>query len=321
MFFCQTFTDQPQIEPGWSDDRDRVQARVIRDSLSPQDIRLTTLEVTIHRFVLAELNTHRAFSRNSESSRAVPFHKRVSKAHNYPAVPLIFPQEQSGMQGGAPVTDRYGPTVDWLVGRDAAVAVAERMASRNVHKSVVNRVLEPYLWHTVVITATEWEGFFTQRDHHMAQPEIWAAARCMRAAMDASSPVIVDYGGWHLPFIQDRDVEEAFDGMLGDVPGALDVLKRVSAARCARTSYVTHDGVRDLDKDLALYERLAKREPGEDDPHHWSPLEHVATPCEPCRPREGADFDPATARAPHVHPGNFRGWFQHRHELDRSPYT
>jgi hypothetical protein len=280
----------------WRAERDCVQARVIADSISPEGIRLTTLEVTMHRFVLAEFNTHRVFSRNSESSRAVPFPKRLAKVMESPAIPLSFPAEQRGMQGGEELgpKGRASAEKNWLIARDSAVQSAVAMADYDgVHKSVVNRLLEPFLWHAVVVTATEWEGFFHQRLHADAQPEIRAAAHCMWSAMDNSLPTPLGHGDWHLPFITRQDREE----MQGDA------LKHISSARCARTSYVTHDGHRSLEDDLLLYKRLVDRAPDEDNPHHWSPLEHVATPWR--------------GRAP----GNFRGWLQHRHELDAPPYA
>jgi thymidylate synthase ThyX len=278
----------------WRSERDCVQARVIADSISPEDIRLTTLEVTMHRFVLAEFNTHRVFSRNSESSRAVPFPKRLQKVLESPAIPLSFPMEQRGMQGGAELEgeDLQRAKDLWLEARTYATTYGAALSQSDVHKSIANRLLEPFLWHTVVVTATEWEGFFHQRLHADAQPEIRAAAHCMWSAMDNSLPTPLRHGDWHLPFITRQDREE----MQGDA------LKQISSARCARTSYVTHDGHRSLEDDLLLYKRLVDRAPDEDNPHHWSPLEHVATPWQ--------------GRAP----GNFRGWLQHRHELDASPY-
>lgn len=316
----------------WSDARDRIQARVIEDSISPLGIRLTTVEATIHRFVLAELNTHRTMSRNSESSRAVPFPKRLAKVREAPAIPAVFPAEQKGMQGGEEIMDLEIAEDRWLEARDWAVAEAQALADLGVHKSVVNRLLEPFLWHTVVITATEWEGFFHQRCHEAAQPEIRLAAEAIRAAMDDSEPEDLDYGDWHLPYFEDEDWESLLSWCAsrtspeGRRDGNHRVLahehaRYISAARCARTSYVTHDGRRDIEDDLRLFGDLTlrdgstpRRQPG--NPIHWSPLEHVATPCNSCDlgVREGAALG-------HLHPGNFRGWFQLRHELDVSPYT
>ena len=234
----------------------------------------------MHRFVLAEFNTHRVFSRNSASSRAIPFSKQVDRLVNHPALPTKWASKQRGMQGGDEIEDKSAAESAWLDARDAAIRHATSLDEMGVHKSIVNRLLEPFMWHTVIVTSTEWYNFFHQRVSPLAQPEIEATARRMQEAFDASEPVEVGYDEWHTPYILP---EEDFD---------LETRKKVSAARCARVSYLTHDGTRDVSKDLELYERLVTARPG-----HWSPLEHVATP------GFGA--------------GNLRGWRQLRHFVDR----
>jgi len=150
-----------------------------------------------------------------------------------------------------------------------------------VHKQELNRILEPFLWHTVIVTATEWENFFELRCSSSAQPEIRAAAVRMREAIDASRPQPVAVGEWHTPLLQDD--ERALD---------LETRRRVSAARCARVSYLTHEGKREIAKDLDLYERLRQD-------RHLSPFEHVATPA------HDAAFH-----------ANFRAWIQMRAEVE-----
>ncbi len=262
-------------------------AEVVLDSVSPAGVRLTTIEVTLHRFVLAELNTHRVFSRNSASSRAIPVAKQIARVVEDPALPIEFGTNQRGMQAAEPLE---GPEAEaalkhWLAARDAAVSAVEALAELNVHKQVANRILEPFMWHTVIITATDWDGFWEQRCSPLAQPEIRVAAEAMKAAFDASTPAEVDEGDWHTPYVRDED---------GDLDA--ETRKRISAARCARVSYLTHDGRRDLDADLTLYQRLVTAEPP-----HWSPLEHVARPA---APGEGET------------PGNLRGWHQLRHAIE-----
>lgn len=262
-------------------------ARVIADSLSPWGSRLTTIEATFHRFVLAEFNTHRVFSRNSASSRAIPVHKQLERVKNTPAVPVEWRAEKPGMQGGDLLTgtDAVEAERQWLIGRNAAVRVAENMVQTGVHKSIVNRVLEPYMWHTVIVTATDWHGFWNQRVSPLAQPEIRVVAESMLSAFSASEPQQLEEGDWHLPYLRDEDWYEC--------DHQLDLLKKISVARCARVSYLTHDGTRSLDKDIELYDRLVSA-----DPMHASPLEHVGTP------------DPGPVL------GNFAGWRQMRHEVE-----
>ncbi|HEY5427113.1 MAG TPA: FAD-dependent thymidylate synthase [Candidatus Tumulicola sp.] len=262
-------------------------ARVLLDSVSPAGVRLTTLEVTFPRFVLSEFNTHRVLSRNSASSRAVPTSKLLERVENDPVLPLEWGRNKAGMSA----TDTLSPQEEdeakriWLSARDAAVTHARRMLELKVHKQELNRVLEPFLWHTVIVTATEWENFFALRCSPSAQPEIRAAAVRMREAMQAGSPHEVAFDAWHLPLVQDD--ERRLD---------VETRKKISAARCARVSYLTHDGKREIEKDLDLYDRLKAD-------RHLSPFEHVATP--------------ATDTQFHA---NFRGWVQMRREIEAATW-
>ena len=260
---------------------------MIADSTSPSGSRLTTLEVRLHRFVLAELNTHRVFSRNSASSRAIPVARQIERVITDPALPMEYGSKRAGMQAGPPLDGQA--LVDaqqvWLAARDSAVAAAQELLRLGVHKQVANRLLEPFMWHTVIVSSTDWDGFWTQRCSPLAQPEIRVAAEAMRDAVATSIPIARASGDWHLPYITEEDRVEAGH--------AHETLRRVSAARCGRVSYLTQDGRRDLDEDLKLYDRFVNA-----DPPHASPLEHVATPV----PDQGAR-----------QLGNLRGWLQLRH--------
>ena len=258
-------------------------ARVLLDSVSPIGVRLTTLEVTFPRFVLAEFNTHRVLSRNSSSSRAVPTAKLIERVEREPAAPLEWGRNKAGMSASDVLTEEEALAAQaiWLRARDDAVARARELLDLNVHKQELNRILEPFLWHTVIVTATEWQNFFDLRCAPNAQPEIRAAAVRMREAIAQSSPRGVANGEWHTPLLQDD--ERTLDS---------DTRRRVSAARCARVSYLTHEGKREIGKDLELYERLKTD-------RHLSPFEHVATPA-----ADGAFH------------ANFRGWVQMRAEVE-----
>jgi thymidylate synthase ThyX len=258
-------------------------ARVLLDSVGPSGVRLTTLEATFPRFVLAEFNTHRMLSRNSASSRAIPTAKLLERVESDPVLPLQWGRNQKGMSASdvLDASEEEEAKRVWLSARDAAVAHARRLLELKVHKQELNRVLEPFLWHTVIVTATEWENFFTLRCAPNAQPEIRAAATTMRAALESSRPSEVALGCWHLPLLQDDE---------RSLP--VDTQKKISAARCARVSYLTHAGKREIEKDVELYERLQAD-------RHLSPFEHVATPA------QGAEFH-----------ANFRGWVQMRKEIE-----
>jgi len=261
-------------------------AKIIADSLSPDGYRLTTFEVVFHRFILAEVNTHRVFSRNSASSRAIPVSKILEAVSNNCAIPLEFGTNQPGMQAGPPLK---GTELDeaqgyWVEASLNAIQSAEKLAELGVHKQVTNRLLEPFMWHTAIISGTNFEGWFAQRNSELAQPEIHELAKCMLRAIEGSQPESVGLGGWHLPYIQDDE---------WGCP--IEDLKRMSVARCARVSYLTHGGIRSHIDDFNLYEKLITA-----DPPHWSPLEHVATP--------SRDWTCETS-------GNFGGWDQLRHLL------
>ncbi len=312
------------------------EAKVLADSVSKYEDRLTTLEVTFPRMVLAEFNTHRMFSRNSASSRAIPVEKQISRILNSPAAPVEWGINQPGMRAGNELVaaDQQKAESIWLAQRDLAVLGAcalaggvaalnstdlkERMARLDdrysyglsarqsvepVHKQLVNRLLEPFMWHSVIVTATDWDNFFALRTHADAQPEIRRAALLMQSVRDQSAPRVLESSEYHLPLILEDE-----RSMLADT------LAKIAIARCARVSYLTHDGTRDHEKDLELYARLSTG-------GHMSPLEHVA---KPMTQQERAKFTQKemvwspekqdlvwTGSYTH-YLGNFQGWVQYR---------
>jgi thymidylate synthase ThyX len=264
----------------------KIDAKIVLDSIAPNQVRLTTLEVTMPRFLLAQLNTHRAFSRNAASSRAIPTRKMLERIRQEPFVPEEWGTNQQGMQAGPNLAGESAGEARkaWLACRDEVIRWVERLHELGIHKQLANRMLEPFMWVTVILSATEWANFFNLRCHEDAQPELQKVARMMADALAGSTPRPVAIGQWHLPYIQDDE--------RGELP--LEVQQQCSVARCARVSYLTHDGKRDIEKDRELYERLL----GGSGFGHWSPFEHVATP----RPGD----------APDSREGNFRGWLQYR---------
>lgn len=262
-------------------------AKIIADSVSRHGQRLTTMEVVFPRMVLAEFNTHRVFSRNSASSRAIPVEKQLRKIKEQPFVPEYWGANQSGMQAEAElIAEAKDAALDeWLAARDSAVAHVEKLLDIGLHKQLANRILEPFMWHTVIVTATEWSNYFALRANEMAQPEIRKVSELMQTAYEASTPKQLSDDEWHLPLIQ----EEEYDGVFEKSDDA----RMISAARCARVSYLTHEGKRDLSADIILYDRLTSG-------GHMSPLEHVARPLTKDELSEG-EFR-----------GNFRGWMQLR---------
>lgn len=266
-------------------------AKVICDS-SAFGSRLTTMVVEFHRYVLAEFNTHRMFSRNGASSRAIPVHKMIEKARVSNVEPLEWGQNQTGMQAWNELTGEHLAYAQqaWNIARARAIDVAEAMVDANLHKQIVNRILEPFLPMTMVVTGDEraYANFFSQRCHPMAAPEIRALAYRMQEAYVASKPLEKKVGDWHLPFYR-REL------------ATIDILDCVKAcvARCARVSYDNHDGNTSVEADLSLYEKLVTASPP-----HLSPMEHVA------------EIKTDMLR---LDTGNFKlPWYQHRKYLENT---
>lgn len=257
------------------------------------------MEVTFPRFVLAEFNTHRDFSRNSASSRAIPVEKQLKMIEEHPFTPSYWGVNQPGMQATSQLEgkEREAAEYEWLTARDETLVRVKNLLALGVHKQTTNRLLEPFMWHTVVVTATEWSNFFALRANAMAQPEIRTIADMMLSAYETSLPKLVSKGEWHLPFIQ----PEEYDGSFEHTKEA----RKVSAARCGRVSYLTHDGRRDLSADIGLYDRLV-------DGGHMSPLEHVATPVTAAQKNYDDKGRYTGYLIKPVRIGNFVGWKQLR---------
>ena len=265
-----------------------IEAKIIADSISPHRVRLTTFVLDYPRFIHAELMTHRLFSRNASSSRAIPVEKTIGRILEAPAMPLHWGLNQKGMQAEKEADEMTGNVCEslWLQARDAAVDIAEHFVKMGIHKQVVNRLLEPFSHISVVLTATEFDNFFGLRCHPDAQPEMRILAERMRDVYYANTPTKVAYGQWHLPFI--RPEERIAPGHY-NAPKNEQLLIKASTARCARVSYLTHDKKNpSLDEDVVLHDRLLTSK-------HMSPFEHLATPS------STLDFV-----------GNFRGWVQYR---------
>lgn len=253
-------------------------AKILADSMSPDGVRLTTFEITFPRIILAEFNTHRVFSRNSASSRAIPVEKMIKQVQENPYVPSSWGKNQKGMQAGEELSEDSAlvATSDWLGARDAAVAKAKSLLITGVHKQLTNRLLEPFMWHTVIVTATEWSNFFHQRNNVMAHPDIQRIAAMMQELYETEEPKPLQYGRWHLPLVDwvaDMCALRDLDLICADHDGYQidEMLAKISVGRCARVSYLTHDGKRDLEADIRLHDELLQN-------GHMSPFEHVARP-------------------------------------------
>lgn len=290
-----------------------IEAKVIADSISESGKRITTLQVKFHRFILPEFNTHRVFSRNFSSSRAIPTKKLLEQVRNDPAMPVHWGKNQAGMQAKEELSgdELKNTKFAWKRAAESAAMMAETLADLGAHKQIVNRVIEPYTWSNGIVTSTEWENWDSLRRHEDAQPEIYELACRIHEAREASTPKLLKFGEWHLPYITDEEREDQFFSTEDNVKN--NTLAKISAARCCRVSYLKHDGTKaNVEEDLQLFERLAGSVP-----LHASPLEHQATPdiIVPTSRNELAHWRDAGAH------GNFSGWIQYRKLWERQIYS
>ena len=270
--------------------KDRTAVKILADSVGPHGIRLTTFEITFPRFILAELNTHRMLSRNSASSRAIPTEKRIQEVVLDPFVPE-FNARVKGMGVGEPLggEDARRAQDEWLLASRDAVRAARQLL--RVDKSRANRLLEPFLWQTAIVSATDWDNFWALRDHEAAQPEFYRLAKLMHEHYLIMEPTQLDWGEWHLPLVFPSDTDShVLHAHLG--------APSVSAGRCARVSYDTHDDHEDAHVSQARWEQLAAS-------GHWSPAEHPAR-----LPSEEEWSDRVSFHQGRW--GNFEGWIQLR---------
>ena len=197
-----------------------ISVKVIADSINEQGNRLTTLQLRYPRFIHAELMTHRKFSRNASSSRAIPVKRIIADIQEDPAIPMHWGKNIPGMQAkdqiDEPVLIPVLVDLDvshsdvskeqaWLIARDRVIRIAEGFDNAGYHKQIVNRLLEPWSHINVLVTATEFKNFFHLRSHEDAQPEIRILSDMMRLEMEKSQPVLLDPGEWHLPYIRPQD--------------------------------------------------------------------------------------------------------------------
>lgn len=306
-------------------------AKIVCDSVSPSGERLTTVEVNFWRFILPELNTHRVFSRNYQSSRAVPVLKQLDQVIERTALPLHWGANQSGMQADEecnnpvliPRDNDIGETKlpmklsreeAWKYAADQMAKIARAFHDAGYHKQIVNRLIEPFVWTKGVITADQkgWDSFFALRCHPAAQPEIQALAYIIQEEMEKNEPHKLSYGAWHLPYAD----YPAMYSEAEDKEGLLGNAIKISTSCTAQVSYRRLDD--SLEKAKKIYDMLNLPEDGvyPENPPHFSPAEHVAL----CM--EGADGVFHLDREGNTDlsdlSGNFRceDWLQYRKALE-----
>lgn len=252
--------------------------------------------------------THRDRERNSGSSRAIPWPVMCERIQNDPVMPLEWGVEQKGMVAGPPLSDPNLLLLAgqiWLEARTDAAKHADRLhnigatfnklypelardeyADVKIHKSLPNRITEPWMWITVVMTSTEWKNLFRQRVHPDAEVHFQKIAGMMKAEILREDNIKeLAAGEWHLPYFDWQEDGEALDrALIHDktlrAPDptqpykniVLDFAKKISVARCARVSYVQHgEKARNVVADANLWDRLRSGSSF----GHWSPFGHA----------------------------------------------
>lgn len=269
-------------------DKSMISSKIVCDSINWLGNRLTTMVLTYPRYIHSEFMTHRVISKNSASSRAIPVKRVIEDVVENTVFP-IWTKNQKGMSGEIITDEGYIEKLnrDWIFVRDFAINEAGALNEAGVHKQNANRILEPFQHIRVIATATDWDNFFTLRDHPAAMPEIQELARAIRKAMQESFPRRLDMGEWHIPFGDriDEDVllNRSYELLCGSRNWEIEMKRtmiaddvimtraKIAAARCARISYNTYDGEFDIEKDIELCDRLIKSKP-----QHLSPTEHIA---------------------------------------------
>lgn len=255
-----------------------IVARIVADSVNKNGNRITTFELEYHRFIHSELMTHRLFSRNAMSSRAVPVSKMIEQVRNNPATPIHWGKNQAGMQADNVLMDKSLDNAkrQWRQSAIYAASQAEVMSNIGAHKQIVNRLLEPFQMMKTVLTATEFDNFFWLRCDPDAQPEIQELANCMFEAMNQSQPEVLESEQWHTPY-----VEHVFKGgkfetycLTDEDDNIIKLLteeeaKAISASCCAQVSYRTLNNT--YEKAMDIYSKLASGRKV-----HASPFENVA---------------------------------------------
>ena len=285
-------------------------AKIIKDSINSLGQRITTFELDYWRAVHAEILTHRLFSRNSQSSRAIPVEKVIEQVRNNPASPSHWGKKQKGMQADEQLTgeDLQRAKDLWVLAAKDAADTAERMLAVGGHKQWVNRILEPFQTIKVVLTGTDFDNFLWLRNHKDAQPEIKELASLMQYLLDTSKPEILFYADmWHLPYVKTfvfGDKQHYFDDDDNEI--SVDQAIKISCSSCAQVSYRKLDT--SLEKAEDLYARLVESEPV-----HASAFEHVAKTCRGLL--DDLDWTEGIThvdRDGHWFSGNFKHWVQYR---------
>lgn len=286
--------------------------KIIADSINKFGQRITTFELEYPRFVHSELMTHRLFSRNSASSRAVPTVSVLDSIAKRIAMPVFWGKNQKGMQSYQELDSlqKSASKALWVEAAKQATSLSKIMQETGLHKQVANRITEPFTYMKVIVTATDFDSFFWLRTHHAADPTIRQLAVMMKDVYDNNKPELLHRGEWHLPYVDKRLIR---DGALSTE----DALK-LSVSCCCQVSYRKQD--QSPEKAQEIWDMLNIGSATE--PEHSSPTEHQALCFEQSSPMTMYPHQWSIGvthidRNLDMWSGNFKGWIQYRQSLNQ----
>lgn len=295
---------------------DSTKVELIQSSVTEGGTRIDTFILEYPRAIHSQLLTHRVFSKNSSSTRAVPIPKVIEQIEQDPAK-FIWTHNQSGMQGSV-VTD---PTLIDMANTshntlfDVVKQFAELMNRKpedgglGLHKQNVGRYLEPFQNIRVCLTSTEWENWDWLRIDPDAQPEIRELATKIKEARDSTVSLFLLPGEWHVPFVDRKPINGRMTYWVESEEVSLTEAINISMSCCAQTSYRKLDVTKEKAEDM-IPKLFGGRKV------HASPSEHQATPMDVVKD----PFDPDSWQKGITHvdrkgnlwSGNFRHWIQNR---------
>lgn len=293
---------------------------------------IITWELEYPRIIHSEFMTHRTFSRNAASSRAIPVMTMIDMIRKDPAKPVRFGMNQAGMQDAGDHEKRiwgiFKPTAWWDMAIWASTFFAKRFAKAGYHKQIGNRLMEAGSMMKTIMTATEVDNFFWLRCDEMADPTIEALANAMHKALSVSIPIRLRNGDWHTPYYQKgywigykegKDIRWNGYKEGKDIYGfTLNEALQISTSCCAQVSFRKNDDT--LEKAISVHDKLING-----NKVHGSPFEHCATPMKTPNMVRGYQWneDGVTHmnRDRSFWSGNFRQWIQYRQLVPGNVYT
>lgn len=265
--------------------KSQVSATIIADSIGSNGIRLTTFQVRVPKFLLQEIARHRVLSLSFNSSRAIPAKMMRERVNTDPCEPLFWGSNRPGMSAESELTGwrLKLAKIIWRSHTKITLLAHYLLEKIGLHKQHVNRKLEADLWVDGVISATDWDNLFELRIHFDAQPEFRELAAILRGLLSFNTPSVLPLSAWHLPYISDYE-RQIYTS---------EILRDLSASRCARVSYGLPDF--DYQKDIIRARKLKTS-----NPPHYSPFEHIAQ----------------SMYLSNYRSGNYRGWHQYRKTIE-----